>query len=80
MVPPDASALTRGLGQFNATLLAQARPPWVVTFDLAARMPQSWEFFVDDCHYTRAGNQRVATELLPVIADLLRHRPAVAPR
>jgi len=68
---PDVPSLAAGMRAFNAVVLALPRTDRVHVFDLAARLPQSWDVFYDDCHLTKAGNRRVAAELLPRIEELL---------
>jgi hypothetical protein len=68
---PDVPSLAAGMRAFNAVVLALPRSERVHVFDLASVLPQSWDVFYDDCHLTRAGNRRVAAELLPRIEELL---------
>lgn len=72
---PDVPSLAAGMRAFNAVVLALPRSGRVHVFDLASRLPQSWDVFYDDCHLTKAGNRRVAAELLPRIEELLQPGP-----
>jgi lysophospholipase L1-like esterase len=68
---PDVPSLAAGMRAFNAVVLALPRNGRVHVFDLAGRLPRSWEVFYDDCHLTKAGNRRVTTELLPAIEEIV---------
>ena len=70
-VPPDVPSLARGMQAFNAAVLAIPEDPRVHVFDLAARLPRSEDLIYDECHFTRAGNRRVAAELAPVVQAIL---------
>ncbi len=65
-MPPNTSAGT------NVTVtLALPRREGVGVFDLDARMPKTYDLFIDECHFTEAGNRRVAEELIePIVAAL----------
>lgn len=69
---PDVPSLAAGMRAFNAVVLALPRGGRTHVFDLAPRLPRSWDVFYDDCHLTKTGNRRVAEELLPVIEAILR--------
>lgn len=73
---PDVPSLAAGMRAFNAVVLALPRSGGVHVFDLASRLPQSWDVFYDDCHLTKAGNRRVTEELVPLIEEILRSRPS----
>ncbi len=76
VAPPDVPSLAAGMRAFNAVTLALPTSDDVAVFDLAARVPQSYDLFIDECHLTQAGNRRVATELVPVVLELLARRAA----
>jgi hypothetical protein len=71
---PDVASLAAGMRAFNDTVLALPRSERLHVFDLAARLPQGWDLFYDDCHLTKAGNRRVAELLLPEVEAILRGR------
>jgi lysophospholipase L1-like esterase len=71
---PDLPSLAAGMRAFNAAVLALPQGGRIHVFDLASRLPRSWELFYDDCHLTKAGNRRVTEELVPVIEESLRTR------
>lgn len=70
---PDVATLARGMRAMNDTTreVAASFDGGVFLVDLDARLPRSWDVFYDECHFTRLGNERVASELAPAIADLL---------
>jgi lysophospholipase L1-like esterase len=72
LTPPDVPSLAAGMRAFNATVLALPRSPRVHVFDLAARLPKTYDLFLDECHFTQAGNRKVAQELARVVEPLLR--------
>ncbi|MEE8523933.1 MAG: SGNH/GDSL hydrolase family protein [Thermoanaerobaculia bacterium] len=72
---PDVPSLARGMGAFNAATLRVAAEDGDHAYDLAAVLPQSVDLIFDDCHFTQAGNRRVAAELSPVVEDILKNRP-----
>ncbi|MEM7356990.1 MAG: SGNH/GDSL hydrolase family protein [Acidobacteriota bacterium] len=71
-LPPDIPSLARGMSAFNAAVLELPAAPGVHVFDLAAQVPLSEELIYDECHFTRAGNQRVAEVLGPIVESILR--------
>jgi lysophospholipase L1-like esterase len=72
---PDVPSLAAGMRAFNGAVLELPRSSHVHVFDLAARLPRSFDLVYDDCHFTRAGNRRVAAELGDPVEELLRKRP-----
>lgn len=70
--PPDIPSLAQGMRHFNEATLTIPATVGGRSFDLSARVPQSFDLILDDCHFTRAGNQRVAAELSPTIEEILR--------
>lgn len=72
VVPPDVPSLARGMQAFNAVVLALPEGPGIQVFDLASRLPKTPDLIYDECHFTRAGNRRVAAELAPVVGAILR--------
>jgi lysophospholipase L1-like esterase len=72
MTPPDIPSLAAGMRAFNAAVSGLPAGPRVHVFDLAARVPPADELFLDECHFTKAGNARVAAELGEPIATILR--------
>lgn len=75
---PAITSLARGMRAFNEVTLTAPPAAGGRTFDLAARIPRSFDLIFDDCHYTRAGNRRVAAELSPMIERILRQASPVA--
>lgn len=72
MAPPDVPSLAAGMRAFNATVLALPPSPRVHVFDLAARVPRTYDLFLDECHFTKDGNRKVAQELTPAAESILR--------
>lgn len=72
--PPDLESLTAGMRAFNHVVLHLEKGKGVRVFDLAATLPHSWEVFVDDCHFTKEGNRRVAEALDPVVRSMLQEQ------
>lgn len=73
MPEPDLETLVAGAARFaDAVLAAPAAAGGLgAAHDLAARLEKSPRLFLDDCHYTKEGNRRVAAELLdPVLGRL----------
>jgi lysophospholipase L1-like esterase len=68
---PDVPSLARGMRAFNAVTLRVAAETGAHVHDLASSLPRSPELIFDDCHFTRAGNRRVAAELAPVVEAIL---------
>jgi lysophospholipase L1-like esterase len=71
---PDAASLAAGMRAFNDVVLALPESPHVRVFDLASRLPRSWDVFYDDCHFTKPGNRLVAATLVPPLESILRRR------
>ena len=69
---PDVPSLARGMEAMRATVLRVAEETGAHVLDLAGRMPAGWDLFVDEVHFTRSGNVRVADELTPEIERILR--------
>jgi hypothetical protein len=76
VAPPDVPSLAAGMRAFNAATLALPRSERVGVFDLAARVPRTYDLFIDECHLTEAGNRRVADELVEPMVALLRAQTA----
>ena len=57
---PDIASMRDGMDLFNRTTIRVAAKFGVPLLDLDAAVPRNEKFFVDDCHYTEAGNLRVA--------------------
>jgi lysophospholipase L1-like esterase len=68
---PDVATLARGMEAMNATTreVAASFEDGVYVVDLAAVLPRTWDLFYDECHFTRLGNARVASELAPALED-----------
>lgn len=71
---PDLQAMFAGMRAFGDDVRALPQGAGVRVFDLEARVPKTPELFVDECHFTKAGNRRVAEELLEPVLALLRER------
>ena len=56
----EPEALAEGMSAYNRRLLDVCRDTGVQCLDLAAAIPRTPEFFWDDCHFTDAGQARVA--------------------
>lgn len=63
-------AMARAMAAYNQRLTETCAKLNVECFDLAARIPRTFEMYFDDMHHTELGSQRVATEL----ADYLKTR------
>jgi lysophospholipase L1-like esterase len=72
----DVPSLAAGMKIFNAAIAALPATGTIRTFDLAALLPQSWDVFYDDCHFTKAGNRLVAETIAPALEEILRQRKA----
>jgi lysophospholipase L1-like esterase len=72
----DVQSLAAGMKIFNAAITALPATGTTRTFDLAAVLPQSWDVFYDDCHFTKAGNRLVAETIAPRLEEILRQRKA----
>lgn len=70
---PDVATLARGMRAMNATTreVAASFEDGVDLVDLESLLPRTWDLFYDECHFTRLGNARVASELAPAIAGWL---------
>ncbi len=63
-----------GIKRYNAILRHTAQEMGTGWVDSAARIPHSDEYFVDRVHFARAGAERMARELLPVVLAALQAR------
>lgn len=66
---PDTASMIRGMDAFNAAsarVAAEASVPFV---DLEARVPKTREHFVDDFHYTEAGNRIIAQAFFETVVS-----------
>jgi hypothetical protein len=59
----DIASMARGMDAFNRTSRAIARDHGVLFVDLEQLVPKTLEYFVDDVHYTPAGNQLIGEVL-----------------
>ena len=57
---PDVMSMARGMAMFNAATRDVAEAYGVPLVDLDSAVPKTGEYFLDDCHYTEAGNRRIA--------------------
>jgi len=77
MTPPyagytlDLGSMIQIATHYNAFLLDMARRDGHVSCDIAPSIPAREEYFFDDMHFTDAGAQRVAQQLLPCVGALL---------
>lgn len=62
-------ALAHAMASYNNRLLETCRDLRLGCIDLASRVPRTAEFFYDDMHFTEAGAQRVAGELIAHFRD-----------
>lgn len=67
---PDLESMTAGLTLFNDTVREIAVEDGIPLLDLESMVPKTSEYFVDDVHYTEAGNALVAQ----LVADFLSAR------
>lgn len=79
MPAPDLPAMFAGMRAFGDDVRALPQGAFVRVFDLEARLPKTPELFVDECHFTKAGNRRVSAELLEPALALLRERLEAGP-
>jgi len=49
-------------------------------FDLEPTLPKDLDHFIDDCHFTVHGSDRVAAQLAPLVAEMLKVRAARSQR
>ena len=70
--------LDAAMGRYNDALTAVARRHGAATFDLAAALPKSLEFFYDDVHFNVRGADTTAALLAEFLVDqgLMHPRPA----
>jgi len=66
---PDLPSLMTAMNAFNNVTRQLARDKQIAFVDLAAEMPKSLDYFIDDVHYTVQGNQKVADVFLHAIQD-----------
>lgn len=64
---PDISSLSRGIELFNQVSQSLAEKHGVDFIDLAAIVPKQSEYFLDDVHYTKAGNRIIGETLADYI-------------
>jgi len=57
---PDLASMVRAMRSYNAATREVATRVGVPDLDLDAAVPKTGEYFIDDCHYTEAGNRRLA--------------------
>ncbi len=69
-----------GIRRYNAVLQRVAREDGTGWVDNAARIPHTDEYFVDRVHFSRAGAELMAQNLLSVVLAQLRARPGKAAR
>lgn len=69
---PDSASLARGMAAFNAAARAAATEAGSPVFELERAMAANESLFLDECHYTRAGNREVARHLSPMVIELVR--------
>lgn len=60
---PNLESMATGLGRFNDAVREIADEHGVPLLDLEAKIPKTLEYFVDDVHYTAAGNALVAESI-----------------
>jgi len=71
MPVPDLGTLARGMRAFD-DLVRQLEPgPYVSVVDLDIRLPKTEELFLDECHFTKEGNRRVAAQVAPTAIERL---------
>jgi lysophospholipase L1-like esterase len=66
---PDRNSLIAGMQAFNAASRQIADQTGALFVDLAAAVPKTTEFFVDDVHYLPAGNRVVGETLARAIIE-----------
>ncbi len=64
---PDIDSLAKGMDTFNAVSRDVAMQFGVPFVDLAATVPKTLDYFLDDVHYTKLGNQLVGETLAQAI-------------
>lgn len=73
-VRTDPGWLDAEMQRYNARQRDIARARHAAYVDLDGRIPKNLDYFFDDCHYTDAGSDKMASEILPAVQDLLRQR------
>lgn len=63
----DVASMATGMRDYNNASLEVARRHGASAFDLAGQIPKRSAYFVDDCHYTPAGNALVASNICEFI-------------
>lgn len=68
---PDLESMARAMQTYNATTRRIATRLGVPCVDLEASVPKTVEYFLDDCHYTEAGNRRMADATFTFLQESL---------
>jgi lysophospholipase L1-like esterase len=64
---PSLASMERGMNQFNSETKRIAALHDIPLIDLEPQVPKNHEYFLDDCHYTPKGNQRVAETIFEFV-------------
>jgi hypothetical protein len=68
---PDLDSMVRAMRSYNAATREIGMRVGVPVLDLDASVPKTGEYFADDCHYTEAGNRRVAEAMFTFLRTSL---------
>lgn len=64
---PDLPSLVRGMSLYNETSRKVAARHSIPFLDLATRVPKDLSYFLDDVHYTEAGNRAVGKAMIEFV-------------
>jgi lysophospholipase L1-like esterase len=74
-IRPSLEWLAHEMERYNAESERIARERHAVYLDLDGRIPKTLDYFFDDCHFTDRGSDLVASEILPVMVEVLARGP-----
>ncbi|HEX9729025.1 MAG TPA: SGNH/GDSL hydrolase family protein [Gemmatimonadales bacterium] len=70
-VRPSPGWLEAEMARYNARQEAVSARFGAAYINLGAMIPQTLEYFYDDCHFTRAGDELVAAAVAPVVESMI---------
>ncbi len=68
-VRPSLLWLEREMARYNDVQRRLAERFGASHIDLDRRIPKTLEYYFDDCHFTDLGNEKVASEIFPVVKE-----------
>jgi lysophospholipase L1-like esterase len=69
-VRPSGRWLAQEMARYNSILEGVAVRREVSYLNLEARIPRTLDYFIDDCHFTDLGSERISDAILPVVGAL----------